>query len=466
MPEQTSKVRRPASVMRAAQQRVATHLYEHDEVQAVLKMGGGKTAATMTAIAELLADGEIRCAVILAPKKVCQLVWPREHLEWEHLAHLNVVWVSGGPAQRAKKLSEPADIYVIGIDNTKWLADQVVNLPVKHRLFDLICIDELSRFKNPRGKRGKALQKVIGKWRIRWGLTGTPRPNGYEDQYRPQQLLTNERLWDRRYDRWQERYFMPLDYNGYRWTIRPEWRDKIIEDINTTTITIANVDLGLPPMPPPQVHWVSLPPDVQRVYKDMERKFVAEHFQDGVVMAATAAVASGKLCQIIQGFMYDTVAGQREVRWLHDEKIELMEELAEQIGGPVAIAYEFQEDLQRLRDLYPDMLWFGKGCSDAQALVAEERWNRKDLMELGLHPASAGHGLNLQFGGDDLIVYGMTWSAENYDQMLKRFDRPGRVEPFQQHLILAENTLDEVKYMRVIDKMNEQDAFSRYIRKV
>lgn len=456
--------------LRPAQDRTATHFYEHDAVQAVIGMGGGKTAAAMTAIRELVDDKVIRCALVIAPKRVAQLVWMREHLLWAHLAGLKIRHVAGGPLARLEALldkgQEPADIYVVGIDNTQWLVDELKKLKPDHKLFDRLCIDELSRFRNPRSKRAKALMKVIDNFGGIWGLTGTPRPNGYEDQYKPLSILTKNKIWGRSFDRWRKTRFMPDDYKETSWSIRDEWLERTKEDISRFSITIGEEEMPYLDPITNVVHWVDLPPRVMEMYKTMERKLLAET-KDGTVLAANAAVASGKLAQIAQGFMYGDDLSGFEVTHLHTAKADMLADLYEGVGGePVLVSYEFKEDLHILQEMWPGMPYFGAGVSDAKALENEARWNRRELPILGLHPASAGHGLNLQYGGSQLILYGMPWSAELYDQMLKRFHRPGQTRRCFAHHIFARGTVDEVKHDRVIRKMSDQEAFRKYLRKI
>ena len=456
---------RAESELRRAQQAIATELYENSARQAVVKMGGGKTAAAMTAIKELIADGHIRCALGIAPKRVAQLVWTKEHKLWEHLQHLRVSLVSGPPAQRLKALLDTdADIYVIGVDNVQWLCEQLVKLPEDHKLFDLLFIDELSRFKNPTGKRAKSLMKLAKRWRPRWGLTGTPRPNGYEDQFTPLSLLTQNRLWGKSFYKWRNERFMALDYHQRTWSIRPEWRDRTIADIGTVTVTINESDMpDLPPLTP-VFHWVDLPPSVMKTYRDMERQLFAKHGDNAAVLAANAAVATTKLAQIVQGFMYEE---DGTVQHVHTEKADLLAEIVEDLNqNPVLVAYDFKEDLRVMKDLWPGLPYLGAGVSDKQAELHERLWNESKYPVLALHPASAGHGLNLQHGGSQMIWYGMTWSAELYDQTLKRFHRPGQGLHCFAHHILARHTIDEVKYSRVVDKMSAQQAFEKYLRRV
>jgi hypothetical protein len=457
---------RDPSDLRAAQQRAATRFYEHDAVQAVMPMGSGKTASALTAIRELIDDGAIECAVVLAPKRVAQLVWTREHLLWSHLAGLRVRLVSGTPVQRNAALfdieMEPADIYVVGVDNTQWLVDLLKPMRRDHKLFGLLVIDESSRFKNPRGKRGRALQKIADRWTSIWELTGTPRPNGYEDQYRPLQIITKGKLWNRSFDRWRGERFMPLDFHQRSWSIRPEWRERTKADIATYSFTVSDEDM--PELEPVTsvFHWVDLPPTVAREYKRMEHQLLAK---DGrrTVLAANQAVASGKLAQMANGFVYDEAGGVVD---LHTEKADQLVELLEGSDENVLIGYEFRQDLATLRALWPDLPYLGAGVKDDDALRYETAWNRGELPRLALHPASAGHGLNLQYGGSQLVWFGMPWSAELYDQTLKRFHRPGQTRRCFAHHILARNTVDEVKYDRVINKMSEQEAFRRYLEKI
>jgi len=460
--------------MRAAQQRTATMLYESTALQAVLKMGAGKTAAALTAIKELLEDGHIRAALVVAPRKVSQLVWPAEPKLWEHLCHLKVCYVSGPPEQRRKLLlSGGYDIYSIGVDNLPWLLKLLADLPADHYLFDLLCIDELSTLKSPRGKRAQKMRDNAKRWKTIWGLTGTPRPNGYEDQFMPMAILTRGKLWGKKFDQWRAEHFAPEnnDFKGGRvpldqlkWEIRPEHEAKIAADISSVSITLADDDM--PELPPltSVFHWVDLPPKIMAYYRTMERDFVAKYKDNPAVMAANIAVASGKLCQIVQGFVYEDDV---TVQLLHTEKADMLVELVEGLNGnPVLLTYEFKEDLQVLEERWPGLPYLGAGVSDKKVAQYEKQWNASQLPILGLHPASAGHGLNLQHGGSQMIWYGMTWSAELYEQTLKRFHRPGqRLHCFAHH-ILARGTIDEVKYNRVVGKMTAQQAFETYLRRV
>jgi hypothetical protein len=465
-------------MLRGAQQRTITHMYENDAVAAVLGMGAGKTASALTAFVELKADGFAQDMFVLAPKRVSQLVWPAEPRLWEHLAKLKVVFVGGTAAQRAQALRTPADIYAIGIDNTQWFIDWALTQKPARLSRSVLCIDESSRFKNPRGKRGKALFSYLYRnpqaFMAIWELTGTPRPNGYEDQFMPLKLATRGKLWGKSFDRWREANFYPTDYMGYSWRVQPEKERGLIEAINTVSITIPLSEM--PDVPelndgPDFIEWVDMPRDVRATYDTMKKHLVAELQKKGeTVAAANMAVASGKLSQIVQGFLYENPeddATKRGAERLHDVKMERLLELIETLDGePALVAYEFQEDLSRLREQFPGLRWLGAGVSDKQAATFEADWNAGKLPVAAVHCAAAGHGLNLQHGGAQLFWYGMTWSAELYDQLLKRLHRPGQHQPVFSRPILMRDTVDELKYERVRNKMSAQAAFQRLLKEV
>lgn len=446
------------------QQRTVTRLYEHDATQAIIPMGGGKTAASLTAFRELQEAGEVRKGIIMAPKRVAQLVWPKEIHHWDHLADLRVSLVSGTPKQRIDALGRDADLYVIGIDNAQWMVELVKGIDPADPLFDLLCIDELSRFKNPASKRGRALQKIVERWDIKWGLTGTPRPNGIMDQFLPLSLLTNGELWGKSFYQWRRKNFYPTDWNQYNWEVLPNKEPDLIRDINSVSVTIGLDDMpDLPELKEDEPHWVELPGKVRDLYKRMERDLIAE-LKSGDITAANMAVATGKLSQIVQGFLYDEDGGAEPI---HELKLEALDDIAGGINGsPLLIGYEFLEDLARIKRLFPSIPHLGRGTTDAQAEEYEAAWNRGELPFLALHPASAGHGLNLQHGGAHLAWYGLPWSAELYDQTVKRFHRPGQTRRCFSIPIMARGTVDELKFERVRNKITEQEAFRLLIDRV
>jgi hypothetical protein len=466
---------RPKTDLRPTQQALITDMYQEDRLRLVVPMGGGKTAAVLTTVRELIDDGEARCALVIAPKKVAQLVWPAETQEWEHLRHLRVTHVAGTPKQRLTALLDGnTQVFVVGVDNTQWLVTELAKLPEDHRLFDILVIDEDTKFKSPKSKRAKALFKIVGRFKQRWQLTGTPRPGGYIDLFTPLKLLTAGKLWGKSFYKWRQENFFPADYQGYVWAVHPHLEKQLVADAASVSVTVSE----MPELPPytPVMHWLDLPDDALEMYAEMERDLIARHWDKGKetwIDAANRAVAQGKLSQLAQGFMYHTpsVVGtggeaEREVKWVHDVKLAYLAELLETLEDNAIISYEYQEDRDRLFGLLGDVPHLGSGVKDADTLRYEREWNEGKHRRMLLHPASAGHGLNLAKGGNQFIVYGMIWSAEMYDQMLKRVDRPGQSLPTFGHHLLVRNTVDEVKYHRVINKMSEQEAFRLYLRKV
>lgn len=449
------------------QPRAITRFYENEIVQAVMCMGSGKTVCAMTAIKELIDDSEIRQALVLAPKRVCNLVWLTEPAEWDHLIGLRLNLLSGTPHARAEKFEAvESDIVVCGIDNTVWLCDLLAKLPDDHPIFDLLVIDELSRFKNPTGKRAKALFKLVGRFKNRWGLTGTPAPNGLLDQFTPLKLLTDGEIWGKSFYAWRARNFWQTDWNGYNWSIHSERADILNADVAAVSFTVD-------PSEVPSVHaealkiWVDLPAEARTAYDKMERHLFAPIESGDTVLAANQAVASGKLEQIAQGFIYED---GEVVETLHREKIDALHELIEGLGGGerLLVGYQFKADLAVLRSEWPDIPYLGAGVSDAKADAAVAAWNAGDVPIMAVHPASAGHGLNMQAGGHHLALFALPWSAEYYDQLIRRLARQGQQNAagvFVHH-IMARNTVDEIKFSRVHDKMSMQDAFVAYLEKI
>jgi SNF2 family DNA or RNA helicase len=254
---------RPDRVLRGYQQRCATFLYEHDAALLVAPLGAGKSTAALTAIAELVGDGHRRHALVVAPKLVATTVWPQEVAAWPHLRHLQVAVLDGDQAQRrALIMSAPArELTVIGVDLLPWLVDALGPLPDDHPLFDARVIDETSRLKDPEGKRARALMRIAGRFRTRWGLTGTPRPNSSLDLFAPMAILTDGALWGRAFALWRKQHFR---HDRFRelWTPLPRAEARIAADLATVAMRVADEDM--PDLPPLNVavSRIELPPAV------------------------------------------------------------------------------------------------------------------------------------------------------------------------------------------------------------
>lgn len=445
-------------------------------VAVVLGMGGGKTACALTAIADLLVDGVIRASIVVAPKRVALSTWPREVRVWSHLAHLRVGVLNGGPERRAAILREAHDVYVCGIDNLPWLIDELKGLPT-HPGLDQLVIDELSRFKNPRGNRAKMLNKHSHLFGSIWGLTGTPRPNGWEDLWMPLQIVSKARAWGLTFDPWRERHFMAMDYHRRKWSVREDALPAIRQVIDVWMVTIPAEDTVDVPFVSGPDHDIVVPlPHAAKADADsMERDLLISLGRDGtladidpaddsVIVALSQAVASGKLSQIMQGYVYQD--GHAVQRYDAGKVDALVDFVADLDGEPLIICYWFEEDLTMLRELYPGIAHLGAGVSDKKADQTIEDWNAGRLPLLALHPASAGHGLNLQFGGSRMLFYAMPWSPELYAQTVKRLARPGQTKPVFVHRLLADHPYEQLRLRRVESKIDTEQEFISQLRSI
>ena len=448
------------------QQRAATFFYERDAAFLVAPLGAGKGAAALTALAELIRDGHRRHALVIAPKLVAATVWPREVTLWPHLAHLRVAVLNGTPERRRELLAAaPArEVTAIGVDLVPWLVGELAGLADDHPLFDVLIIDETSRLKDPSGKRARALLKAAGRFRTRWGLTGTPRPNSSMDLFMPTAIVTDGTLWGRAFVPWQKRHFRPRDPFGREWAPLPGAEERIAADFGTVAMTVADEDMpDLPPLNVVETH-LQLPDTVMATYRRMARELFTTA-EGRTIEAASPMIATGKLAQIANGFLYGE--GNNDVVFVHDLKIQWLKELVESLGGePLLIAYEFIEDLRTIRRALGEVPALGgcTGAREASRLVAE--WNEGKLPLLAFHPASAGHGLNLQHGGARMAWLSPSWSAELTQQAIARLYRPGQTRHVTIHVCVAAGTVDEMKRDRVIGKMTAQEAFRRHLEQI
>jgi hypothetical protein len=351
-----------ARVLRSYQQRAATFLYERGAGFLIAPLGAGKGAAALTGIADLIRDRHRRHALVVAPKLVATTVWPQEVASWPHLAHLRVAVLDGGPERRRELLAAAADreVTVIGVDLVPWLVSELAVFANDHPLFDMLVIDETSRLKDPSGKRARALLKVAGRFRTRWGLTGTPRPNSAMDLFMPTAIITDGALWGCAFVPWQKRHFRPRDRFGREWVALPGAEAQIAAEFGTVAMTVADQDM--PDLPPLNVvvTRVALPPEVMAIYKTMQEELFAA-IKDRSIEAVSPLVATGKCAQLANGFVYDEDTDDPVE--VHSVKIDWLRELVESLDGePLLIAYEFIEDLRAMA-----RLWQGTGTRRPEA---------------------------------------------------------------------------------------------------
>ena len=455
---------RQQSEMRAYQDRIAGTLYESDEKIAVARPGGGKTIAALTAIAELKRDGHIKHALVIAPKRVARNVWPDEIAQWAHTRGLTYQVLTGTPRQRVNQLASASeyDLTIVGLDVADWLMSELSKLPDDHPLFDLLVIDEVSRLRNPTGKRARIILRYAPRWRMRWGLTGTLRPSGAQDLFMPATVITCGKLWGKSFYKWRMNRFRPVDYQGYTWEPLPGAEEVINREVAPLCVTLA--DNELPQIPGLNVLFdhVELPEDARTAYDDMHRHLATSHSED-FVSAASAGVATGKLAQIANGFIYNEHGTGLP---MHNEKREWLQDQIDSAAGPLLIIYEFIEDLAMIRDLLgEDVPYLGAGVSDKQSAENIRAWNAGELPVMAMHPASGGHGLNLQHGGSDMLWISPTWSPELWEQTIARLHRSGQTRPVFVRVCVARDTVDQMKLDRVYCKMSAQEAFERYLRR-
>lgn len=418
-------------------------------------MGTGKTVTTLTAVNTLLFDHlEPGPALVIAPKRVAENTWSKESQKWEHLQHLRVSKVIGSQAERMRALNTPADLYVINRENVVWL----VELLGSRWPFRLVVVDELSSFKSSSAKRWRALRRVRGRIRRFIGLTGTPRPNGLEDLWPEVYLLDQGQRLGRTLGAFRQKYLQPDKMSGYIvYSYRPREgaEEAVYSEISDICMSIKKDDvLSLPGQIYEDVE-LELPAAVLKQYKQFEREKVLEVLDaDGGIMAASAAALTNKLLQFANGAIYDADGIAHTV---HDVKLEALEEMLEAAGGePVLVLYAYQHDADRIRSRIK--------CRALDKPADMDAWNRGEIPVALAHPASIGHGLNLQDGGHIIIWYGLSWSLELYQQANERLNRPGQKNVCRIYHLIAKGTHDERVLRSLANKDKGQAAAIEALR--
>lgn len=409
------------------------YIKTHPIAAVLLDMGLGKTVISLTAIADLLFDSfEAHRILVVAPLRVARDTWPAEIKKWEHLQHLTYAVCVGTPKERRTALLSGADITIINRENLQWLIE---NSGFAFN-YDMVIIDELSSFKNHKTKRFQALMKVRPQVKRIIGLTGTPSSNGLMDLWAEFKLLDfGERL-GRFITHYRNDYFIPDKRNGeiiYSYKPMPYAEDAIYLKISDITISMKSTDhLQMPELISSQYE-VQLSEEETQRYEELKADFILE-LPEGEITAANAASLTGKLSQLANGAIYDDEGNILE---FHDRKLDALEDLIEAANGkPLLVAYWFKHDLQRIKKRFDVReIKSSKDITD---------WNNGDIPVAVIHPASAGHGLNLQAGGSTLIWFGLTWSLELYQQTNARLWRQGQTSGTVviEHII-TKGTIDE-----------------------
>lgn len=407
------------------------YIKTHPVAAVLLDMGLGKTSITLTAMMDLLFDSfEAHRILVIAPLRVARDTWPSDIEKWQHLQLLTYSVVVGTEAERKAALSRSADIYIINRENVQWLVEQN-----SFRFdFDTVVIDELSSFKNHQSKRFQSLMKVRPGIRRIIGLTGTPSSNGLMDLWAEFKLLDMGKRLGRFIGVYRNTYFMPNKRNGqiiYSYRLLPGADEQIYRQISDITISMKAGDHLKMPELVMNNYTVELSDSERERYEELKQTLVLQ-LPEAEITVANAAALSSKLLQMANGAIYDEEKNQLHI---HDRKLDALEDLIEGANGkPVLVAYWFKHDLDRIRQRF--------SVREIKTSADIRDWNAGKISVAVIHPASAGHGLNLQAGGSTLIWFGLTWSLELYQQTNARLWRQGQKGTVVIHQIIADGTID------------------------
>ena len=437
------------------QQFSTNFILSHPIAAVLLQMGLGKSVITLTAIRTLLDRGEISRVLVIAPLRVARDTWPEEIRKWDHLHGLTYSVAVGSEKQRLEALRQDVNLHIINRENVAWLMDS--GLPLN---YDMVVIDELSSFKSWQSKRFRALMKLRPKVQRIVGLTGTPTGNGLMDLFAEYRVLDlGERL-GRFITQYRQMYFIPDKRSAvqiFTWKPRPGAEEEIYRKISDITVSMKSVDFLKMPECIMNTTKVRMDERERKQYETLKEELLLRVPRGtapapqgtvpagALIDAKNAAALCGKLCQLANGACY-TEDGT--VARIHDRKLDALEDLIESANGhPVLIAYWYQHDIQRIRQRFPDV----RVLRNSQDLTD---WNKGKIQIAAIHPASAGHGLNLQQGGNTLIWFGLTWSLELYLQTNSRLWRQGqKSETVTIHHIVTLGTIDE----QILEALGHKD---------
>lgn len=426
------------------QQRAVEFIKDNPKAALWIDMGLGKTVSTLTALSDLAADNLIKKTLVIAPLRVAQHTWTSEIHNWSHIDIRYTVIAGKSAAKRLEALEEDTPLHIINRENIPWLIEHFgQKFP-----YDCVVIDESSSFKSHTSKRWKALRKVIGKIRRMVQLTGTPTPNSLMELWSQMYLLDKgERLENTR-GKFLAKYCTLVGNPQWnQWAVKPDRADAIHKAVSDVVLRMKADDyLELPERIDVTVP-VVLPPKARQAYEQMKDEFLVS-YDKGEVLSVNAAVQINKLLQISNGNLYTE---EGDFITLHRAKVDALREIIESSNEPVLVAYNYKSDLDVLTKEFTEAVVISK---DNEVL---DRWNNGEIPILLAHPASAGHGLNLQRGGNLIVWYGLQWSLELYQQFNARLHRQGQTKPVRVIHVLAENSADDAVLSALICKTKTQD---------
>jgi len=437
------------------------HEYQHEAINFILEkkkcglfidMGFGKTVISLTAATYFLKEKSVNKVLIIAPLRVTNGVWRQEANKWEHLKNYKFALASGTIKKRTLALHSKSDFYLINKENVPWMVDNFSD----DWIWDMIIVDESSTFKNPRAKRFKALRKIIKYTKSIVIMSGTPSPNSYLDLWSQIYLIDQGKRLGRTFTQFCDRFFH-YNPNNYQYTLclfASNSIKKLIKDV------IISFDKSKFLKLPDKINikeFIDLPQLVFNKYKKLEREFICQLENDICVDAVSAATLINKLLQFTNGAIY---YAERNYYVIHDMKINALKEIIESNSNEnFLIAYNFRSDLERLQKHFPDAQTLGH---DPKQI---EIWNEGKIKILFAHPASAAHGLNLQFGGSVVVWFGLNWSLELYDQFNARLLRSGQTNVVRVIHLIGKNTIDEKVMLALNNKANLQNELLDYLKK-
>lgn len=432
-------------------------MQEQNVAALFLDPGLGKTSIVLDAFSRLKAAGMASRMLVVAPLRVCQTVWRQEGQRWTEFRDLRFSLLHG--PKKAERLRDDADVWLINPEGVAWLAKQKFGMALP---WDTVVIDELTKFKNHGAERHKALRPRLKHVARKWGLTGTPAPNGYMDLFGQMLLLDDGAALDRFVTHFRDAYFQ-VDFDGFTYNLMPGAEKRIEEKIRPYVLRMSAEDyLELPPITD-DVRLLELEPAARSTYARMKKDMLAE-LPEGVVTGANAAAVYSKLAQMANGAVY-MGDDKRTVSPIHNAKLEALDELVEELAGQqLLLAYEFNHDLERLKAHFgPKLAYIGAGASERYVEGIVQAWNRGNLPLLACHPASAAHGLNLQHSSCAHVAwFSPIWDLELYQQFIRRIRRQGNdAQRIVNHLLCVRDTIDELKLEALRDKDVTQERLLR-----
>lgn len=434
-------------IAHAYQSRAIDWCLNHQRCGLFLPMGAGKTVITLTAIANLKKSGEVNKVLIIAPIRVARTTWPAEIDKWDHTKSLTYSLIDGDAKKRTRAIEKEADIYIIGKEQVVWLCETVG----KSWPFDMVVVDELSTFKNHQAQRFKALKKQVKKFKRFIGLTGTPAPRGIPDLWSQIYLIDAGTRLGKSIGSFRKTYLIPERSNGYivySWAVRNGAQREIEEKISDVVMSLDSSEC----VELPDINYINIPIKLSKTIKkryDTFKKDLVLELTTTDVSASNLGVLCGQLLQFTSGQIY-THDSFKPIETIHDEKIKALDDLLTSANGePVIIYYYYKHEKERIMTLLKSKK-LRVSCLDNERDV--ERWNNHELDVLLLHPASAGHGLNLQAGGSVIIWYCLpNFNLELYQQANARLYRQGQREKVRVYHLLVDDSID-VDMMNALEK--------------